>query len=109
MEKNEHTEAGNFPVKLEDLNVSFRGRSYPTWKYLAVPEGMRLATRRDIYLGRPILFQVMLGADSGIYYTTVVTPCNRDAVYARIEDGRWPVYVRDSNFLKTKFAADEQK
>ena len=95
MKKNEHTEAGTFPIKLEDLNISFRGRLYPTWHYREVPSGMRLATSRDIFLGRMILFQVMLGPHQGEYYTSVVTHANRDAVYARIQDGRYPVYVKD--------------
>ena len=85
--------------KIEDLTVVFRGRRYATWRYDQVPPGMKLATRRDIFLGRQILFQVILGSDAGKYYSGVVTESNRDAVYARIEDGRYPVYVKESSIM----------
>lgn len=86
------------PEIVEELSVSFRGRSFPTWHYRSVPEDMRPAKRRDIYLGRPILFRAMLGPHKGDWYTSVVTEHNINAVLFRIDAGTDSVYVKDKKY-----------
>lgn len=81
------------PIKLSLGQFAF-GRHYDTWCYPSVPEGMRLATRSDIFLGRMVLYKVRIGPDAGKYYTNIVTTNSIDIFKYDVDTG-WPVYVRD--------------
>ena len=81
------------PQKLE-FNAVVNGRSLPLWHYKRVPAGMRPATRKDIYLGRPFLYKVRIGPDAGDYYTDYVRSSTVDAVLQMLDRGL-PVYVKD--------------
>lgn len=83
-----------FPFKLE-IGVWMNGKSHPIWCYDKVPDGMRLASLRDLWWGRPILTKVLLGPDEGCFYTEYVRESTIEILKARIEQGI-PVYVRDS-------------
>ncbi len=100
MEIDERKNQGAYaaPTKLEGLNISFQGRSYPTWLYKEIPEDMRLAKSRDIYMGRMILYRVMIGSHKNYYYTAVVTPANIDSILYRIDSGSASVYVKDNKY-----------
>ena len=79
--------------ELLDLRVSFRGQSLPVWRYDSVPDGMCLARTTDLYMGRPVLYQVMIGPDKGMYYTDYVRPTVYRTLIDRINAGH-PVYVQ---------------
>lgn len=70
------------------------GRSLSVWRYESVPDGMRLAKIRDLYLGRPVLYQVLIGPDKGKWYTDYVRESTYRIFRDRIEAGL-PVYVKD--------------
>lgn len=78
--------------RLLDLCVWYRGRSLPVWCYDAVPEKMRRARTTDLYMGRPILYQVLVGPDEGLYYTDYVRPQIYHLLIDRINAGK-EVYV----------------
>ncbi len=75
------------------LCISFRGKSWPVWKYETVPEGMRLAKSSDLYNGRPVLYKVRIGPNAGAYYTDFVRASTRDVLLDMIERGV-EVYVK---------------
>ena len=72
----------------------FDGRSHPLWMYEAVPEGMRLATLRDLWPGRQLLYQVQLGPDKGKYYTSFCVGERQEIFREMVRRGH-PVYVKD--------------
>ncbi len=78
--------------RLLELGVRYRGRSLPLWCYDVVPEGMRRAGTTDLYMGRPVLYQVLIGPDEGMYYTDYVRPSVYQLLVDRINAGL-PVYV----------------
>ena len=78
--------------ELLDLRVSFRGQSLPVWRYDSVPDGMRLARTTDLYMGRPVLYKVLVGPDEGLYYTDYVRPQIYHTLIDRINAGE-EVYV----------------
>ena len=55
---------------------------------------MRLATPRDLWYGRPVLFQLQLGADAGKYCTGIVRSSTIGVLRGYIDAGV-PVYVKD--------------
>lgn len=79
---------------IEDLRIFYNGRSFPCWHYKEVPDGMRLATLRDLWFGRQILFQLQLGADAGEYCTSIVRESNIEVLQEYLKVGI-PVYVKD--------------
>lgn len=78
--------------RLLDLNVWYRGRSLPVWCYDSVPEKMRPARTTDLYMGRPVLYRVLIGPDEGKYYTDYVRPSIYQLLVERINAGL-EVYV----------------
>lgn len=78
--------------RLLDLSVWYRGRSLPVWCYDSVPEKMRPARTTDLYMGRPVLYQVLTGPDEGLYYTDYVRPNIYHILIDRINAGK-EVYV----------------
>lgn len=78
--------------RLLDLSVWYRGRSLPVWCYDTVPEKMRPARTTDLYMGRPVLYQVLTGPDEGLYYTDYVRPSIYHILIDRINAGK-EVYV----------------
>lgn len=78
--------------RLLDLSVWYRGRSLPLWCYDTVPEKMRPARSTDLYMGRPVLYQVLIGPDEGQYYTDYVRPQTYHLLIDRINAGK-EVYV----------------
>lgn len=55
---------------------------------------MRPATPRDLWYGRPVLFQLQLGADAGKYCTGIVRPSTIGVLREYLNAGV-PVYVKD--------------
>lgn len=78
--------------RLLDLSVWYRGRSLPVWCYDSVPEKMCPARTTDLYMGRPVLYQVLTGPDEGLYYTDYVRPSIYHILIDRINAGK-EVYV----------------
>ena len=81
------------PVKLE-FGQWFDGRSHPVWHYKTVPPGMRPATPRDLWYGRPILYQVEIGPDKGEWYSGYFAGNSIEPLKERLRLGL-PVYVKD--------------
>lgn len=81
------------PEKLE-FGHWFGGRRHDLWKYDEVPSGMRLATLRDLYPGRPVLYQCRLGPDTGKWYTGYFAGCSVEPLRWMVTTGI-PVYVKD--------------
>lgn len=81
--------------RLLDLCVWYRGRSLPVWCYDSVPEKMRPARTTDLYMGRPVLYQVLTGPDEGLYYTDYVRPDIYHLLIDRINAGH-QVFVASS-------------
>lgn len=75
------------------LRLWYQGRSLPLWKYDSVPEGMKPARTTDLYMGRPVLYQVLTGPDKGNYYSDYVRPSIYQQLLDRINSGH-PVYVQ---------------
>lgn len=82
-----------FDAKKMDFGVWFDGRSHPVWMYPEVPPGMRRATLRDLWPGRPVLYQIQLGADAGSWLTDYVTRTTEPILRHYIRSGI-PVYVK---------------
>jgi hypothetical protein len=82
-----------FDAKKMDFGVWFDGRSHPVWMYPEVPPGMRRATLRDLWPGRPVLYQLQLGADAGSWLTDYVTRTTEPILRHYIRSGI-PVYVK---------------
>ena len=53
---------------------------------------MRPARTTDLYMGRPVLYQVLTGPDEGLYYTDYVRPSIYHILIDRINAGK-EVYV----------------
>ncbi len=70
------------------------GRSLSVWRYESVPDGMRPAVVRDLHYWRPVLYQVLIGPDKGMWYTDYVRTSTYQLFKRRIEAGL-PVYVKD--------------
>ena len=68
------------------------GRSLAVWVYDTVPEGVRLATLRDLQPGRPVLYQVRIGPDAGKYYQDYVRPSTYQVLLRMLQDGV-PVFI----------------
>lgn len=81
------------PERLE-FGLWFDGKSHPIWHYKEVPEGMRIATLKDMYYGRPFLAEVLLGPHKGDYYTGYYVGKEVAPVRYRITHGM-PVYIKD--------------
>ena len=79
---------------IDGLRIAYNGRSFPVWKYDEVPAEMRPATPRDLWYGRPVLFQLQLGADAEKYCTGIVRSSRIDVLRGYIDTGV-PVYVKD--------------
>ncbi len=79
---------------VEDVRISYNGRSFPVWKYDGVPDGMRLATVRDLWYGRQVLFQLQLGEDAGKYCTSIVRGATVEILKEYIRTGV-PIYVKE--------------
>lgn len=80
-------------AKKMDFGVWFDGKSHPVWMYPEVPPGMRPATLRDLRPGRPVLYQIQLGADAGTWLSDYVTPTTYPILRHYVQSGR-PVYVQ---------------
>lgn len=80
-------------AKKMDFGVWFDGASHPVWMYPEVPPGMRLATLRDLRPGRPVLYQIQLGADAGSWLSDYVTRTTEPILRHYIRSGT-PVYVK---------------
>jgi hypothetical protein len=80
-------------AKKMDFGVWFDGASHPVWHYREVPPGMRPATLRDLYPGRPVLYQIQLGSDAGTYLTDYVTRTTYPILRHYIQSGR-KVFVK---------------
>lgn len=74
------------------IRLWYQGRSLPLWKYDSVPEKMRPARTTDLYMGRPVLYQVLTGPDEGQYYSDYVRPNIYQLLIDRINAGK-EVYV----------------
>jgi hypothetical protein len=79
---------------IDDLRIAYNGRSFPVWKYDEVPAEMRPATPRDLWYGRPVLFQLQLGEDAGKYCTGIVRTSTIGVLREYLNAGI-PVYVKD--------------
>ncbi len=80
-------------AKKMDFGVWFDGKSHPVWLYPEVPPGMRQATLRDLFPGRPVLYQLQLGDDAGSWLTDYVTATTYPILRAFIQAGR-KVFVK---------------
>lgn len=76
-----------------DISVWMDGRSRAVWCYESVPEGVRPATVRDLWPGRPVLYQVRIGPDDGKYYQDYVRPSTYQVLLQMLQDGI-PVFVK---------------
>ena len=81
------------PMKME-LGQDVDGRHFDIWLYRGVPEGMRRATLRDLWHGRPVLYQVEIGPHAGLYYTGHCIGRDTEAIRRKVKEGV-PVYVKD--------------
>lgn len=81
------------PEKLE-FGHWFGGRHHDLWKYDEIPPGMRPATLRDLYPGRPVLFRCRIGPDSGKWYSGYFAGNSVAPIRAMVTAGI-PVYVKD--------------
>ena len=79
---------------IDGLRIAYNGRSFPVWKYDEVPAEMRPAMQRDLWYGRPVLFQLQLGEDAGKYCTGIVRSSTIGVLRGYIDAGV-PVYVKD--------------
>lgn len=80
------------PQKLE-FGQWYGGRSHPVWHYESLPDGVRLAGGKDLWQGRPVLWQVQLGPDAGQYYAALATRSNIPILLDYLQRGI-PVYVK---------------
>lgn len=80
-------------AKKMDFGVWFDGKSHPVWLYPEVPPGMRRATLRDLYPGRPVLYQLQLGKDAGSWMSDYVTRNSYPVLRYYIQTGR-EVFVK---------------
>lgn len=88
-------ESKKFPFKLE-FGVWWNGKSHPIWCYDKVPAGMVQAKGlRELWFGRPILIECLLGPDKGNYYTDIVRESTIEPLKARLSMGL-PIYVSNS-------------
>lgn len=85
---------GNLKPERLDFDAVVYGRHLPLWHYKKIPDGMRPATRKDLYRGRPFLYRVRTGPDAGDWYTDYIRDTTTDAVMQMLEDGE-PLYVKD--------------
>ena len=83
------------PVKLE-IGQYINGCHHDIWCYDQVPSGMRPATLRDMWPGRPYLTLVLTGPDKGKYYTGYYIGNDVEPIRYRITH-RIPVYVKDNS------------
>ena len=65
----------------------------PVWCYESVPESVRPAEARDLWPGRPVLYQVRIGPDAGKYYQDYVRASTREILLQMLRDGV-SVYVK---------------
>ncbi len=88
-------ESKKYPFRLE-IGVWWNGKSHPIWCYDKVPAGMVQAkSLRELWYGRPVLSECLLGPDKGCYYTDIVRESTIEAFKARLQMGI-PIYVSNS-------------
>lgn len=74
------------------LRIWMGGKSWPVWYYDEVPEGMRLARKTDLVMGRPVLYKVHLGPYIGMWGTEFVRISTLGVLMRLVEDNE--VYVK---------------
>lgn len=79
-----------------DISVWMGGRSLSLWCYESVPAGVRPAAARDLWPGRPVLYQVRIGPDAGKYYQDYVRSTTRE-ILLQLLSGGVPVYVKEES------------
>lgn len=85
-------ESRKYPFRLE-IGVWWNGKSNPIWCYDRVPDGMvQVKSLRELWEGRHVLSECLLGPDKGCFYTGIVRPAVIEALKARLQQGI-PVYV----------------
>lgn len=80
-------------VKKLSVSIWDGRRSIPVYCHSRVPEGVRPAMAKDLFPGRPVLYQVRVGPDAGSYYEDFVRAATHRVLLRMLQE-RVPVYVR---------------
>lgn len=73
-----------YPYKNEELGF---------WVYDKLPENMKLATVRDIYPGRKVLYSAIIGSYTGLYISERVRASTLNLCKECAEKGRLYVHI----------------
>lgn len=80
-------------VKKLGIGIWDGRRSVPVYCHSTVPDGVRPAVARDLFPGRPVLYQVRVGPGAGSYYEDFVRATTHRTLLRMLQEGV-PVYVR---------------
>lgn len=83
-------------MRKANIRIWMGGRSLAVWIFDKVPDDARPATLRDLYPGRPVLYQVRIGPDTGKYYQDYVRPTTIEPLRQMIQLGTL-VYISAKN------------